>query len=95
MHFTVELWDSDVMHFIKDQQTKFFLNFCDLQCGSNDEIILDRVEKIEEMDKRVKRLTLYHTIPCFNDLKLRALVNFVGEGENARNQHFLLFSQYF
>ena len=36
--------------------------------------------------------TLYYTILNFNDpLKRRALENTVGKGENAGNQHFLLF----
>ena len=36
-------------------------------------------------------LTLYHTIPTFNDPKKKTLENTVGKGENAGNQHFLLF----
>ena len=41
------------------------------------------------------RLTLYHTIPSFNDLIKWPFENTVGKGENAGNQHFLLFPQYF
>ena len=37
-------------------------------------------------------LTLYQKIPTFNDLEQEA---FVGKGENAGNQHFLLFSKCF
>ena len=40
-------------------------------------------------------LTLYHTIPTFNDPKEETLENTVGKGENAGNQHFLLFPQCF
>ena len=45
-------------------------------------------------------LTLYHTIPIFNDpekkkKKKRGVENIVGKGENAGNQHFLLFPQCF
>ena len=41
-------------------------------------------------------LTLYHTIPTFNDLEEEDfLQNILGKGENAGNQHFLLFPQYF
>ena len=40
-------------------------------------------------------LILYHTIPTFNYPKNRALENTVGKGENAGNQHFLLFPQCF
>ena len=37
-------------------------------------------------------LTLNHTIPTFNDpVKKRAFQNVVEKGENAGNQHFLLF----
>ena len=41
-------------------------------------------------------LTLYHTIPIFNDLVEEGFgKNTVGKGENAGNQHFLLFPQCF
>ena len=45
-------------------------------------------------------LTLYHTIPTFNDplkesLKKKKKKNIVGKGENAGNQHFLPFPQCF
>ena len=36
-------------------------------------------------------LTLYHTIPTFNDPKKKPFENIMGKGENAGNQHFLLF----
>ena len=38
-------------------------------------------------------LTLYHTIPTFNDK--RPFENIAGKGENAGNQRFLLFPQCF
>ena len=35
-------------------------------------------------------------MPTFNDVEIRGVLkNIVGKGENAGNQHFLLFSQYF
>ena len=37
-----------------------------------------------------KRLTLYHTVPPFNNIE-----NIVEKGENAADQHFLLFPQCF
>ena len=42
-------------------------------------------------------LTLYHTIPTFTLTTLwkKPFENIVGKGENAGNQHFLLFPQYF
>ena len=41
-------------------------------------------------------LTLYHTIPTFNDPLLRkTFENIVEKEENAGNQHFLLFPQCF
>ena len=40
-------------------------------------------------------LTLYHTIPTFNDLGEKLFENIVGKGENAGNQHFLFFPQCF
>ena len=47
-------------------------------------------------------LTLYHTIPTFNDPKEEGFGKHRGKrrkcllkGENADNQHFLLFQQYF
>ena len=40
-------------------------------------------------------LTLYHTIPTLTILRKKALENTVGKGENAGNQHFLLFPQCF
>ena len=39
--------------------------------------------------------TLYHTIPTFNNPQRKALENIVEKGENAGNQHFLLFPQCF
>ena len=40
-------------------------------------------------------LILYHTITTFNDPKKKAFENIVGKEENADNQHFLLFPQFF
>ena len=40
-------------------------------------------------------LTLYHTIPTFMTPIEKAFENIVGKGENAGNQHFLLFPQCF
>ena len=40
-------------------------------------------------------LTLYHTIPTFNDPEEGAYRKHCGKGENAGNQHFLLFPQCF
>ena len=40
-------------------------------------------------------LTLYHTILTFNDPRKKPLENIVGKGENAGNQHFLLFPTLF
>ena len=40
-------------------------------------------------------LTLYHTIPTFNDPKEGGLWNISQKGEKARNQHFLLFPKCF
>ena len=40
-------------------------------------------------------LTLYHTIPTFNDPKKKPFENIEGKEENAGNQHFLLFPQCF
>ena len=42
-----------------------------------------------------ENLILYHTIPTFNDLENEAFENIVRKGENAGNQHFLLFPQCF
>ena len=47
-------------------------------------------------DYSVFRLSLYHTIMTFNDPEKEAFFeNIVGKGENAGNQHFLLFPQCF
>ena len=43
----------------------------------------------------VKELTLYHTIPTFNDPEREPFEKLVGKGENAGNQHFVLFPQGF
>ena len=40
-------------------------------------------------------LTLYHTIPTFNNLEKKPFENFVGKGENAGNQPIVLFQQCF
>ena len=43
-----------------------------------------------------KELNLYHTIPTLNNtLRKKALENTAGKGENAGNQYFLIFKQYF
>ena len=39
--------------------------------------------------------TVCHTSPAFNDLAKKPFENTVGNGENAGNQHFLLFPQCF
>ena len=36
-------------------------------------------------------LTYYHTIPTFNNLEKEALWKDYGKGENAGNQHFIVF----
>ena len=41
------------------------------------------------------KLTLYHTIPTFKTLVMKPFENTVGKGENAGNQHFVLFPQCF
>ena len=40
-------------------------------------------------------LTLYHTIPTFNDPIKKPFENIVGKGEKASNQHFLLLHNVF
>ena len=40
-------------------------------------------------------LTHFHTIPTLNTSGKKAFENIVGKGENAGNQHFLLFPQCF
>ena len=40
-------------------------------------------------------LSLYHTIPTFNDPEKKLLENIVGKEKNAGNQHFFLFPQCF
>ena len=42
---------------------------------------------------QAKNLTLYHTIPTFKfkTLEMKPFESIVGKGENAGNQHFLLF----
>ena len=42
-----------------------------------------------------KGLTLSHKIPTFNDPKEGGFENISGKGENAGNQHFLLFPKCF
>ena len=45
--------------------------------------------------KAYEPLSIYHTMPPFNNLEKKILGNIVGKGENAGNQHFLLFLQCF
>ena len=40
-------------------------------------------------------LTLYHRISTFKNQEKKAFENIVGKGENAGNQHFLLFHNVF
>ena len=42
-----------------------------------------------------KELTLYHTIPTFNDLEGESFCKHCGKGENAGNQNFFLFQKCF
>ena len=42
-----------------------------------------------------KCLTVYHTVPTFNDVEKKPFENIVGKGENAGNQHFRLLLQCF
>ena len=69
----------------KWKKDKFFLSFSPLH----------RQNTISSftLDLEISELTLYHTIPTLNDLeeKKRPFINIVGKGENAGNQHFLLF----
>ena len=44
---------------------------------------------------RFQCLTLYPTIPSLIDLETESFENIVGKGENAGNQHFLLFPAMF
>ena len=46
-------------------------------------------------DMRKRDLTLYNTIPTLTTPRKKAFENIVGKGENAGNQHFLLFPQCF
>ena len=55
-----------------------------------DALPLDQSEFLS-LNSHSCRITLYHTIPTFNDLKKNPLENIMGKGENAGNQHFLLF----
>ena len=43
----------------------------------------------------IQDITLNYAIPTFHDLKEKAFEKIAGKGENAGNQHFLLFPQYF
>ena len=58
-------------------------------------IIESRININHVLTKSVK--TLYHTIPTFNNPPPRnkPFENIVGKGENAGNQHFLLFPHFF
>ena len=46
-------------------------------------------------EKERMSLIHYHTNPTFDDPEKESLENIVGKGENAGNQHFLLFPQCF
>ena len=52
------------------------------------------LHKVEIRDNKIKSNSLPQ-IPTFNTLTKKALENIVGKGENASNQHFLLFPQCF
>ena len=58
---------------------------------------MKRIKKNERRNcnfytSRSSSLTLYHTIPSFNDLKKKPFEN-VRKEENVGNQHFLLFTR--
>ena len=53
-------------------------------------VVFVRVENVGILSS--ERLTLYHTIPTFNDPEKEAFENIAGTAENAGNQHFLSFS---
>ena len=55
--------------------------------------IENKNQRAESPDERICEivLTLHHTIPLLKTLKHMAFENIMGKGENAGNQHFLLF----
>ena len=69
---------------------KFFLKM-KKRCEENENM------QFFSVDFEVPRdcLTLYHTIPNFNDPEKEDLENIKGKRENAGYQHFLLFPQLF
>ena len=81
------------MHKIYSHNTNRFCLVSTLY--QNDKILDWTKSKVFADDKLCVALTLYHTIPTFNDPDKEALKNIVGKGENAGNQHFLLFPQSF
>ena len=56
---------------------------------------LVRTDHTNESYSGQRSLTLYHTILTLNDPREEGFGNTVGKGENAGNQHFLLFPQCF
>ena len=53
------------------------------------------IEKVLAVYGHFKPLTLYHTIPTFNDPVEEAFENILGKEENAGKQQFLLFPKCF
>ena len=61
-----------------------------------EEFFLCSINQFVQLYKRFKYfLTLCQTIPSSKTLQNKAFENIVGKGENAGNQHFLLFPQCF
>ena len=58
-------------------------------------IVLFRKIILRSKSRTSDPLILYHTITTFNDPVFGAFENIVGKGENAGNQHCLLFPQCF
>ena len=56
---------------------------------------LDQEAQVRGREMALASLTLYHKIPNSNNAEDEASENTVGKGENAGNQHFLLFSHCF
>ena len=59
-----------------------------LRCLIFDEIFL-------QIYTIIQNLTLYNTIPILTPMERKAFENILEKGENAGNQHFLLFPQCF
>ena len=87
----------DVYHFVPyTYNINILINQFELVTVCNEYNWIDTSSHTPENgETSIQHLVLYHTILTYNNLRKKAFETIVEKGENAGNQHFLLFQQCF